>query len=259
MTVDGRGQGAEARWMDPRALRVEQRFETPMLVAALLVVPVLVIENSDVSSGLQSAGTALNWGIWLAFVFEAIVMSAVVGRRLEWARTHPLEVVIVVLTPPILPVALSGLRLLRLLRVLRLLRLAKSARTIFSLEGVKYAAILAALATLGGGLAFAASEQGVNVWMGIYWAISTVTTVGYGDVVPHTTLSHVVAVVLMLVGPAFAALLIGAVAEHFVTPLVDDAEEEEAVGAELDVAAEVHDIAQRLARLEAHLAQRRQG
>src|SRR5919205_318114 len=101
-----------------RAERVDRAFDVPMLIASLLVIPVLVIEESDVSPAVAMLGTALNWATWLAFLVELVVMLAVVPDRLTWLRKHPLEVVVVILTPPILPAALGSLRALRLLRVL---------------------------------------------------------------------------------------------------------------------------------------------
>ena len=90
-----------------------------------------------------------NWIIWLAFAVELVVMLAVVRDRWAWLRTHPPEVAVVLLTPPSLPSSLQSLRVLRLLRLLRLLRIAKLARRMFSLEGVRWAAVLAALTALG--------------------------------------------------------------------------------------------------------------
>lgn len=55
------------------------------------------------------------------------------------------------------------------------------------------------------GAVFAAVEH-LSVWVGWYWAVSTATTVGYGDVTPHTLAGHVLAVLAMLtVIPLFAA------------------------------------------------------
>ncbi|HET9093381.1 MAG TPA: ion channel [Acidimicrobiales bacterium] len=56
---------------------------------------------------------------------------------------------------------------------------------------------LATFVVLAGGVAFALVEH-LSVWMGWYWAVTTATTVGYGDVTPHTTAGHVIAVVVML-------------------------------------------------------------
>ena len=49
-----------------------------------------------------------------------------------------------------------------------------------------------------------------SIWLGIWWATQTVTTVGYGDVVPQQTAGKVIAVLLMLGGLSFLAVLTGA-------------------------------------------------
>ena len=53
----------------------------------------------------------LNWAIWLAFVFEAVVMLRVVPDKKVWLRKHPLEVAIVLVTPPFLPASLEAARI----------------------------------------------------------------------------------------------------------------------------------------------------
>ena len=56
-----------------------------------------------------------------------------------------------------------------------------------------------------------------SIWLGIWWATQTVTTVGYGDVVPHQTAGKAIAVILMLGGLSFLAVLTGAITSLFVT------------------------------------------
>jgi len=193
--------------MDERSRRVARRFELPMLVAALLVIPVIAVEQSDAGEPWRAIAGVLNWAIWVAFAVELVVMLAVVPDRWRWLRSHPLEVVIVLLTPPFLPSSLQALRALRVLRLLRLLRLAQLARRTFSLDGLRYAAILAALTAAAGGYAYSAAESAQDpppsTWDGIWWAVSTMTTVGYGDEFPLTTLGRVYAIALMLVGIGF--------------------------------------------------------
>jgi hypothetical protein len=88
-----------------RAERIERRFEAPILVAALLVIPVIAIEQSSLGEPWPTIAEVANWLIWLTFLAEVVVMLAVVRERGRWLREHPLEVAIVVLTPPSFPQA----------------------------------------------------------------------------------------------------------------------------------------------------------
>ena len=56
-----------------------------------------------------------------------------------------------------------------------------------------------------------------NVWLGMWWATQTVTTVGYGDVVPDQTAGQLIAAVLMIGGLSFFAVVTGAITSLFVT------------------------------------------
>jgi len=186
-------------------------------------------------------------------------MLVVVSDRWRWVRSHLLEVTVVLLTPPFLPASFQALRALRLLRLLRLLRVARYARRVFSLEGVRYAAILAALTAVGGGYTYSAIESAQDpapsVWDGVWWAVSTMTTVGYGDEFPLTTGGRLAAMALMLVGVGFIAILTGAIAERFLAGEIEDVVEgvEETAATEGELLAELRAIRVRLDRLEGRL------
>jgi voltage-gated potassium channel len=195
-------------------------MEWPLLVAALLTIPAIALEESDVGRLWDAVDSILNWTIWSVFIAEIVIMLRVVPDRRRWLREHPLEVAIVVLTPPLLPASLQAARAFRLLRVVRLLKLAKLTRRLFSTEGIRDAGVLAAMTILGGGAAFAAIENGhqaepVSAWDGVWWAITTVTTVGYGDFTPRTAGGRAIAIVVMFVGIGFIAILTAAAAGRF--------------------------------------------
>ena len=215
---------------------MQERLAVPLLVAALLTIPAIAIEQSDVGQPWGTIASVLNWVIWTAFFGEAILMLRVVDDRWRWVREHPLEVAIVILTPPFLPASMQAARVFRLLRLLRLLRLGVLVRRLLSTEGIRDAAVLAAMTVLGGGAAYAAVEksQHLSAWDGVWWAIVTVTTVGYGDTFPHTDAGRIIAIVVMFVGIGFIAVLTAAAAERFLRVQREERNELEGVEQRLD-------------------------
>jgi voltage-gated potassium channel len=236
--------------MDERSERIAQRFERPLLVAAVLTIPVTIFQLLPPADPWRTIADVLNWLIWLVFLGEAVVMLAVVPSKGRWLREHPAEVAIVVLTPPFLTSIVQSVRVLRLLRLLRFLRLAPLVRLLFSAEGLRYAALLTGLTVLAGGAAFASLEN-ISLGNGLYWAMTTVTTVGYGDITPKTTEGKVVAILIMLIGIGFASLIIGAAAQQFIKPSVAAVELDEE-----GILAEVREISARLQHLERALEHR---
>jgi voltage-gated potassium channel len=245
--------------VDERSRRVAARFEVPVLVAAVLVIPVIVIEESNVSHTWKTIGNVLNWCIWFVFALEVIALLAVVPSKWRWVRENPLEVAIVLFTPPFLPPSLQALRVFRLLRLARLFRLAPLARRLFSLEGLRYVALLVILTVLGGGAAYASIEKHTSTWDGVWWAFTTMTTVGYGDEYPRTTLGRALAMAIMVIGIGFIAILTGAVAERFLSGQIEEVEEavEEVEATDAEVLAELREVRGRLDRLEARLSRTR--
>lgn len=243
--------------MNSRAERAEARLAVPLLVAALLTIPALLLQQGHLGEPWNTIGDIADWAIWLMFALELVVMLTVVPCRRTWLREHPLEVAIVLLTPPVLFTALQSIRVLRALRLLRLFRFAPLARRVFSMEGARYAALVALLVLLAGAEAFSSAEN-ISVGNGIYWAITTMTTVGYGDLLPRTEVGKIVACVLMLTGIGFFSIITAAFAQRFLAGEVSELEEVAETVEETDafVLREVRDISQRLQVLEATVERR---
>lgn len=234
--------------------RIVHRAEPVMLVLALLVIPAIVLEETG-SATLRAVAFGLNVAIWLGFAAELAFVLSVSRHRLRSLRAHWLDVLIVLVSVPVTPAILQSARALRLLRLLRVIRLAAlgaraivTARLLFSPAGVRYVAalVLVFVVVAGAAVAWVDSEAVGSVWDGVWWALVTVTTVGYGDVIPESNAGRAVAVVVMLVGIAFFSILTAAIAATF----VKQDERPDELRARLD------EIAGRLEQIERALAPR---
>jgi voltage-gated potassium channel len=200
-----------------RADRVAGRLQVPLIVAALLAIPTIVVQESDLGKSWEIFATVLDWCIWGMFAANLGIMLFVVPDRRRWLANNPLDVLIVVLTPPFLPATLKLARVLPIVRLLWIVAIAHRLRKVFSLEGLRYAALVVFIVVVGGGVVFVAVEPGqdLSTWDGLWWAAETVTTVAYGDIYPTTALGRIVATVVMTAGIGFVALLTGALAQRF--------------------------------------------
>ncbi|MDQ2699783.1 MAG: potassium channel family protein [Actinomycetota bacterium] len=204
----------------PRALKVQAMLDTPLMIAAALTLPSVALSETHVGGTLETIAVILNWGTYLIFALELVIMLIVVPDRKQYLKHHPVELIVVFLTPPVLPASLQAIRAIRLLRLLRLLKLAQVAQRLFSNRGLQYAALMTLLTAIAGGSLFRAFEranQRVDEWDSIYWAITTMTTLG-SKWQPTTIGSEITSVTIQLIGISFIALLTGAIANRFLMP-----------------------------------------
>ena len=92
-----------------------------------------------------------------------------------------------------------------------------------------------------------------NIWVGMWWALQTVTTVGYGDVTPHRASGRIIAAFVMLEGIAFLTIIVAAITSTFVSRAAKEREVAQAAdedAAEVRIEARLDGIEQRLDRLE---------
>jgi voltage-gated potassium channel len=163
----------------------------------------------------------------------------------------------VVLAPPFLPATLKIARALPLVRLVWLLVLANRLHGLFSVEGLRYAALIVFTVVVGGGTLFVAAEpaQQLTIWDGLWWSTETVTTVAYGDIYPTTGLGRVIAAVVMTTGVGFLALLTGSLAQRFVRG-GSDAATPKLTPSEAETLRRLGEMSDQIARLEAALERR---
>jgi len=210
-------------WEQEESGRVHTPFEPAVLVATLALLPVLIVEADAKSEGWQTAADVANWVIWTVFVVELVSVLVVAPRKRAALRAHWLDVAIVVLTIPILGEALAWLRLARFIRLARfgviISRALQAERRLTSGDTLRVASILTVAAVCIAGAAqyaFASDEQFTSLWDGVWWAVTTATTVGYGDIYPVTVQGRIIGIALMFVGIGFLSLLTASIASRFV-------------------------------------------
>jgi voltage-gated potassium channel len=200
-----------------RAERVAGWLRVPLIIAALLAIPTIIVQESNLGRSWEVFAAVLDWSIWAVFAANLAIMLAIVPDRRRWLTHNPLDVLIVVLTPPFIPATFKLARALPIVRLVWLVAVANRLRNVFSLQGLRYAALIVFTVVVGGGVVFVAVEPGqdLSTWDGLWWAAETVTTVAYGDIYPTTALGRIVATVVMTAGIGFVALLTGALAQRF--------------------------------------------
>jgi voltage-gated potassium channel len=112
-----------------------------------------------------------------------------------------------------------------------------------------------ALVVVGGGVLMRLidHQEYSNIWVGMWWALQTVTTVGYGDVTPKERSGRIVASLVMLEGIAFLAIITAAITSTFIARAERERDlAEGATDADRDLRLErsLNDVADRLDRLE---------
>jgi voltage-gated potassium channel len=203
-------------------------FDIALIVLIVASVAVIMLDSVDtLDAENNQLYTLLEWTFTLLFTVEYFVrIWCTTNRRgyvlsiygvVDLLALLPTYISLIVpQTAPLLIIRL--LRILRIFRVLRLLRLLReanflaaalrrSARKVFV-----FFAFMMILTTIFGCLVYVA-ESGRNgfdnIPVSIYWAIVTITTVGYGDVVPQSGIGRAIAAVGMLIGYAVIAVPTG--------------------------------------------------
>ncbi len=191
-----------------------------VLALAFLVAfswPAFVLE---IDSSTQRILDYVQWISWIAFAVDLLVGLVLADKKLKFLAHHPLEVITVLL---------PFLRPLRLLRVISFGTLVIQKVAVGRQFAITLKVFLASiLLAYIGAVQITISERGVdgsnikNFGDGLWWAITTVTTVGYGDRFPITSTGRVLAVCLMLVGISLMGVITASVAAWFVKMSQDD-------------------------------------
>ena len=207
-----------------------------LALIAIVLASVVVVVLDSVQSIAAHAGMAfdlLEWGFTLLFTIEYAARLACVQRPWRYAISFFGIIDLLALLPTWLAIlfpelhALIDVRILRLLRIFRILKMGAYVAEYQALTAALAASRRKILVFLGfvmmvvlvmGTLMYVVEgpKNGfTSIPVGIYWAVVTMTTVGYGDVTPHTDFGRFIASIQMLLGWGVLAVPTGIVSAEF--------------------------------------------
>ena len=210
--------------------RAGRAFDLILMIAILVSVAVVIMDSVQrLSSRYGQLFDLLEWAFTLLFTAEYLARLWCVRRPSRYARSFFGIIDLLAFLPSYLAllfpqaVAFQEVRTLRLLRIFRILKLSAyvaeyralgqalraSARKILIFVSVVLMAVLLLGSTM---YVVEGPENGyTSIPTAVYWGIVTMTTVGYGDVTPHTDLGMLIASLMMLIGWGILAVPTGIV------------------------------------------------
>jgi voltage-gated potassium channel len=236
-----------------RLERWQRRTEWPLAVCAIafMVSYAWDVLQPGLPPGTKFMLTSIDYLTWSFFILDYVVRVSMADPRGSYVLRN---------LPDLLMLALPVLRPLRLLRLVVLLRILNR-RATESLRGrlIVYAGATSALVIFAASLAELDAERGhpgahiETFGTSLWWSVTTITTVGYGDYVPVTTEGRFISVGLMLAGVAILGVVTASVATWLIAR-VQETDSEAAAATRRDISILREEIA-RLTNLVSRLEQ----
>ena len=204
----------------PLAIKVGRWFEWPMILLAFWIILEWYIESQFMEPIAITVYT--DWFIWGFFVFETCVLLSLVKNKREYLLNNWGSLVIICAGMPLLwdvfPHA-GGLRALRLLVLFSLLfNMSAAARKILSRNHLGTTLMVSFIIVVMAGTLMAVIDPNIETPLdGIWWAWVTITTVGYGDIVPGSTAGRLFGSALILLGIALFSMLTASFSAFFLS------------------------------------------
>lgn len=211
--------------------RAGRSFDIILLGLILLSVVVVMLESVESFRGTHSSGfLIIEWGFTIIFTIEYALRLWVEPNRWRFVTSFFGVIDLLSILPAYLSLLLPGsqillnIRILRLIRIFRILKLGRYIRegrslaqalhrsrfkiTVFLVSIIMLVVLLGTLMYLVEGKA---NEDLDSIPRAVYWAIITMTTVGYGDIAPVTAIGQFLASIVMIMGYSILAVPTGIV------------------------------------------------
>lgn len=236
-----------------RARRIGRMFEWPMILIAFWIVFEWYLEAR--AEGPLPYTYITDWFLWTFFLLETLVLTAVVDDKARYLRNNWSNLVIVIAGMPLLWQAFphaGGLRALRLLAMFTMLmNMSGSFQKIMGRNHLGPTLMVSFIIIIMAGTLMAVIDPNVQTPMdGIWWAWVTVTTVGYGDIVPGSTAGRLFGSVLILMGIGLFSMMTASFSAFFMQQ-----EEEDLIAKETANADRLAKMENRMEQLETKLDQ----
>lgn len=226
-------------------------FEVPLLIAALWI-----LLSWWAKRGMDHPEQDIyDLALWGLFVIETIALSVAVKDTAGYLKSNWLNLLIIALGLPLLfglPLYFGAFRLLRLVIIFALLmHVGSRVRKMLSRNELGATLVATIIIIILSGIMMAALDPAVkSPWDGIWWAWVSITTVGYGDIVPESHVGRALASIVILFGMGLFAMLTASFAAFFIRQ-----DEEQIISTEEAELDQLTAIEQRLTRLERKIDQ----
>ncbi|MBL4782388.1 MAG: potassium channel family protein [Porticoccaceae bacterium] len=219
-------------------------LEVPMLIASLWIL------LNWLSTSTSTAYNIYDIYLWGFFIVETLVLSFLVNDTRRYLSCNWLNLVIIITGIPMLlgwPTHLGALRLLRVIIVLTLLmHIGGRVKKMLLRNELAATGLASMIVVIMAGILMSALEPNINSpGEGIWWAWVTITTVGYGDVVPQTPAGRAFAGIIIFLGIGLFAALTASFTSYFISQ-----KEEQDISSEERASRHLNSIEQQLTRLE---------
>jgi voltage-gated potassium channel len=218
-----------------------QRFDSLLLMTIMASLVVVMLDSIDtINSQYGVQLLALEWAFTALFAVEYLVRLYCSPKPLRYAFSFFGLVDLLAVLPAILALLFADaqylliIRVIRMLRVFRVFKLSPYLRQanflVTALRGSRQKIIvffvgIATLVTVYGALMYVIEGPAhgfSSIPRSIYWAVVTLTTVGFGDIVPHTPLGQALATVVMITGYSIIAVPTGIFTAELATAMRAD-------------------------------------